>query len=135
MAISCASLFDDVVAEIGSGVATSRLTNAFVRAVNRTLAELAHRTRSATWTTVTSTTDSITIDEEYEYVVYAGIIKNMIRMGFRPGDPKIATLAYQDSMRNWNDAIGNYQANEVNTDADNTDSHIARLGSVTTTDT
>jgi hypothetical protein len=131
MAINCAPLYLDVVAEVGSGVATERLSNAFIRAVNRTLDELAHRSNTAAWTPVTSTSSTISMDADYEYVVYAGVIKNLIRMGFRPSDPKLAVLAYQDSLRNWSDAIGNYIANQTNEASTDSNAHIARLGSVT----
>lgn len=134
MAINCASLYDDVVSEVGVGVATTRLQGAFIRAVNRTLDELAHRSNTTPWTHVTATTSSISMDDDNEYIIYAGVLKNLIRMGFRPTDPKVAIVAYQDSMRNWEDAIGNYIANECNETANDTNADIARLGHVTSTD-
>lgn len=135
MAINCASLWDDVVSQVGGGTATAKLQGKFVRAVNRALDELAHRSNTAAWTHITGPTSVISMDEDYEYVLYAGVVRNLMRQGERPSDPRLAEIVYRESKEAWNDAIGNYIANVTNEASANTDSNIAKLGSVTSTDT
>lgn len=109
MSISCTDLFDDVAQEIGSGIANDRLTAAFPRAVNRALDELAVAADLATkFTHVTSTDGTISLDSSYEYIVYAGVIYHLIRMGHRPVDAKIAAIIFEDSRRNWANAKADY---------------------------
>lgn len=130
MSISCATLYDDVKREVGRGD-SDELADAFVRAVNRTLSELEHRSDAATaFTRATGTSSSVNLDENYDYVLYSGVIYNLIRMGHRPGDPKVAGVVYQDSKQRWDEALGNYCMNEDNITQSDEDNDMTRLGTV-----
>jgi len=44
----------------------------------------------------------------YEYILYAGVIFHLIRMGHRPVDTKMATIIYDDSRVNWDKAKADF---------------------------
>lgn len=126
MSISCKSLYDDCAREVGTGIGNDRLASAFVRATNRTLDELAVKLdRSTKYSHVSSTSDTITsISSSYEYIIYSGIIYNLIRMGHRPSDPKLANIAYEDSKQRWEDGWADMiqeSDNAKNATSDSTD--------------
>lgn len=130
MAVSCLSMFEDACSELGRGIGEKRVTSAFIRSVNRAQAELAHCCNLPAFTPVTSTSGSVAIDEDYEYVIYAGVIFHMIRMGIRPSDPAIAAAIYLDSAGRWTYCKGMYRVNEDNTDMADEDNDIAKFGSL-----
>jgi len=109
MSISCTDLFEDVAQEIGSGIANDRLVASFPRAVNRALDELAVAADLATkYTHVSSTDGTVSMSASYEYILYAGVIFHLIRMGHRPVDTKMATIIYDDSRVNWDKAKADF---------------------------
>jgi hypothetical protein len=107
MSISCKSLYDDCAREVGTGIGNDRLAASFVRATNRALDELSLKQDLATkYAHISSTSSLITeLSSSYEYILYTGIIYNLIRMGHRPSDPKIANLVYEDSTKRWESGI------------------------------
>lgn len=132
MSLSCTTLYQDILREVGRGD-SDELSESFVRAVNRTLSELEHRSDQATGTFIraTSTSSILNLDENYDYIAYAGTIFNLIRMGHRPSDPKIATIVYQDSKARWEECLGNFVMNEDNITQSDSDNDMTRLGNVT----
>lgn len=133
MAVLCQTMFVDACGELGRGVNEKRVMDVFVRAVNRAQSELAHRCDLDTFTPVTSIIGSVSIDEEYEYIIYAGVIFHMIRSGIRPSDPTLAAALYNDSKDRWDYCMGMYRVNEDNKDMDDADNDIAKFGSLTDT--
>ncbi len=107
MSISCKSLYDDACREVGTGVGNDRIAASFVRACNRTLDELSvKQDRVTKYAHIQNTSSIITeLNAHYEYIIYSGIIYNLIRSGHRPSDPKIANVVYEDSKRRWEDGI------------------------------
>ena len=132
MAISCANLYLDVASQLGEGVGNTRLANGFVRALNRALSELGVKAdKASNFGSIASTDDTISdLNEKYEYIIYAGVMFNLIRMGHRPSDPKLATVVYEDSRKAWNDGKADYIVdldNVIQSDADN---DVIGLGSL-----
>lgn len=99
--ISVQGLYDDCAQDLGQGSGSTRFSNAFVRCINRALDDLAVSTDEVKYTPITSTSDTINIDSHYEYIVFAGVKYYLIRSGFKPSDPKIATIVYQDTASAW----------------------------------
>lgn len=129
MSISCTTLFTDVATALGRGTGDERLTSVFVRAVNRSLDQLSlYNDQSSRIAHITGIESSIALDAEYEYIVFTGIVYNMIRMGIRPGDPKLAAIMYADSDKNWEECKGDYWAAELNDRQSGNDTSIIALG-------
>ena len=101
--ISCQAIYNDVVATMGTGTGNLKLNDAFPRAVNRALDELSIASDQPTkFPHVTATSDSVAaLDDHYEYILYAGTLYWLIRMGYKPGDPKTARLVYEDTESVW----------------------------------
>ena len=57
---------------------------------------------------------TISLDAEYTYIVYTGAKYWLIRMGQRPGDPRIAGVVYADTERAWTRALTDYVVAESN---------------------
>ena len=108
--IACQGLYQDVVQELGAGVLNDKSKPKFIRAVNRALDELSLVADKATKLTHITAVDSIItdLDTHYEYILYRGTIFNMIRMGHRPVDPKLAQVIYNDSEKMWALAKADY---------------------------
>jgi len=108
--IACQGLFQDVAQELGSGVESDRLKPKFIRAVNRALSELSlEADKSDTLDHITAVDSIITdMDTDYEWILYAGTIYNLVRMGVRPVDPKLARVVYDDSALRWAQAKAAY---------------------------
>ena len=80
---------------------------------------------------LTAIEDTVTdMDEKHEYILYAGIMFWLQRMGFKPGDPRIATAVINDTAREWKGAIGDYIADKVNDDQATGGLDIIALGDV-----
>jgi len=115
MSLYCTSLLQDAADELGVDEGNERYKRRFVNAINRTLDEISLDSDLASaYAHISSTDDTISIDEVYGWIVYAGLIYHLIRMGQRPSDPKLALLIYQDSKERWNYAKGMYQTGELN---------------------
>jgi hypothetical protein len=115
MPISVKTLYKDVAQELGLGEGNERLTDDFPRAVNRALSEMSHAADLATKIThVSSCEDSINLDANYEYIIYAGTTYYLTRAGHKPKDPRIAPTIYEDTSRRWKDAKADYVVAEDN---------------------
>ena len=107
--ISVQSLYQDACRELGQGQGNSKLAASFVSAVNRTLDTLSIKSDKATkFPHIDSIESSVSISSNYEYILYAGVIYFLIRMGHRPSDPTIAQVVYTDSVRTWDEAVADY---------------------------
>ena len=130
MGVYLKHLYDDVVAELGQGVGSNRLNSAFPRAVNRALSELENKADTGTDFAVYEDIDSTVteLEAKHEYILYAGIMFWLQRMGYKPGDPRIATAVLNDTERLWRSAKGDYIKDEVNDAQDEGDEDIIGLG-------
>jgi len=132
MAVNLRFLYEDIVAELGQGVGSTKLNAAFPRAVNRALAELENKARTGTdFALYSSIDDTVTeLDSKYEYVLYAGIMYWLQRMGYANGDPRIAAAVLSDTERMWRAAVGDYTASKIDDDMETGGLDIANLGYV-----
>lgn len=131
MSVRCETLFEDAAKEFGVDTGNEVFIYRFVVAVNRSLDELSQRADLASpFAHIESTDDSIDIDPHYTWILAAGITFNLIRLGQRPSDPKIAAIVYQDSGVRWETAIGTYITQELNDDQADEDNDIIAFGSV-----
>ena len=132
MTVQCASLYEDVVGEVGAGTGSQRLVAAFVRAFNRTLDKLSNAEDRATpHTHVDSQDGSVsTIDDNLEYVLYAGVLFYLNRSGYGPRDPKLAAIVYRDTRDNWVDAIADYMTAIDNAIQADSDADMIALGNL-----
>ena len=134
MGLATQPLYDMALAEVGGGTGNSRFSTAFINAVNFAIDELADEIDSATrFTHITSVNSTISnIDADRGYIIYAGIIYYLMRLGQRSSDPKIATLILNDSKQRWDDGKGNYWMRRLNDCQAVASSDITKLGSVET---
>jgi len=132
MAVYLQHVYEDVVDEIGIGTGSKKLNQKFPRATNRALSELENKADTGTdFLFVTKINDTITqLADKHEYIIYSGIMYWLMRMGMRPGDPRIATAVLNDTERAWKAAIGDYIKDKVNDDQAEGDNDIAYLGNV-----
>lgn len=134
MGLATQPLYDMALAEVGGGTGNSRFNAAFVNAVNFALDELADEidesSRFAHISSVNSTISNMSSDRGY--ILYAGIIYYLMRMGQRSSDPKVATLVFNDSKNRWDDGKANYWMRKLNDCQAVSSSDITKLGSVTT---
>ena len=130
MGVYLKHLYDDVVAELGQGVGSNRLNSAFPRAVNRALSELENKADTGTDFAVYEDIDSTVteLEAKHEYILYAGIMYWLQRMGYRPGDARIATAVLNDTQRGWQAAKGDYIKDQVADAQDEGDEDIIGLG-------
>ena len=131
--ISVQGLYDDCAQDFGLGSGNTRFSNTFIRCVNRALDDLAVSTDESKLTPVTSTTDTINLDQHYEYIVFAGAKYYLIRSGFRPSDPKIATAVYQDTAAAWLSGKADFSQDRDNIAMSDPTLNIVANGSVVTT--
>ena len=123
MSISVQGLYDDISREIGHGVGDNKLKESFPRAVNRCLDEMTNIANSGTTLShITSIASTISdVSDEHEYIVYTGTRYWLGRMGWRVGDPRVASAILQDSERSWKQAKADYVvalSNELQADED-----------------
>ena len=118
MSVSVRFLYDDIEKELGHGVDSTKLNSAFPRAVNRALNQLESKASTGTdFTQVSSIDATITqLDAKHDYVIYAGTMYWLQRMGYANGDPRIAAAVLSDSEQMWKSARGDYVADKVNDD-------------------
>jgi hypothetical protein len=132
MALNTQSLFDTALREVGGGSGSDTFNKAFINAVNCSLNELSDNTdltvRHANITSVGVNIATLNVADWY--ILYAGVIYNLIRMGQRPSDPKLSLLVYQDSDKRWQEGKGNYQTRLLNAYQADPDNHVTKLGSV-----
>ena len=130
MGLATQPLYDMALIEVGGGTGNSRFSAAFVNAVNFALDELADEldlaSRFSHIAQVNSTISNM--DSNRGYILYAGIIYHLIRMGQRPTDPKVGTLVFNDSQQRWNDGKGNYWMKRLNDCQAVATSSITKLG-------
>lgn len=133
MSIACASLYDDVVQEIGSGVQSERLSEAFVRAVNMALDELSIDADLATrHSHITGTGATIsTLDDEYTFILYAGIVFYLRRMGWGSSDPRMRQFERVESADAWRLCKGQYIMAESNDNQATSTNDVWGLGDLT----
>ena len=135
MSVSCSTLYQDVCGETGAGGGSTRLARDFVRAVNRSLDELSHAADLASeHSHITKTSDTVTtLDSDYEYILYHGVLFHLFRMGHKPRDPRIAAAAYKDTADRWSDGKDDYVVAEDNSTQSDSTAAIAKLGVPSTT--
>ena len=116
MSLSTQSLYATALREVGGGVGSDTFNDSFINAVNCALDELSDEADLATRIThITAVGSTITSLNTFDwYILYAGVIYFLIRMGNRPSDPKTAMAVYQDSERRWENAKGNYSMRATN---------------------
>ena len=115
MSISVSAMETDASAQLGQGVGNARLASSFVRAVNRALSEMSLAADLATRLThITDTDEVIDLDADYEHILYAGVLFHLVRMGHLPGDPRVAKVIVEDTLKAWDGAKGEYVAAEDN---------------------
>jgi len=132
MAINLQSVYNSIVAELGQGTGPNKLNSAFPVAVTRALAQLESRANTGTEPPiVTGISQTLTgYKARHEYVVYSGTMYYLMRSGFKPGDPRIATASLKDTKDLWNSAIGDYIADKSMERMDEGDRDVANLGYV-----
>lgn len=132
MALNTQSLFDTALREVGGGSGSDTFNKAFVNAVNCSLNELSDNTdltaRHANVSAVGANVTTLNVADWY--ILYAGVIYNLIRMGQRPSDPKLAMLVYQDSDKRWQEGKANYQTRLLNAYQSTPGNNVTKLGSV-----
>ena len=133
MAISVTTLYEDAAQECGAGVGNDKLTSGFVRACNRALDKMSVRADLATKHSHIANTDASvsTLSEHYGYMLYAGVIFYLRRMGFRSPDPKLFVKELDDSERQWNEALGEYVMDLGNIAQEVDEADVTKLGDVT----
>ena len=134
MALATQALYDMAKREVGGGVGGTIFDNAFVNAVNFATSELADECNLTPRPgIIASVGDSITgMDTDRQYIVYSGVIYYLMRMGQRPTDPKVASVMYVDTDKQWNNGKANYWTKALNDCQANPHSSITKLGSVDT---
>ena len=118
MAVNLKFLYDDIVEALGFGTGNAKFNSAFPRATNRALNQLENRADTGTdFTQVNSINESVTqLDAKHEYILYAGIMFWLQRMGHVVGDTRLASAMLRDSTDTWNEAIGAYTKDKINED-------------------
>lgn len=116
MSISCQALYESVRDIVGLGADNEKLTRTFTTAVNRTLDELSITADLATKHSHISGPESTitTLNSEYEWILAAGTMFYMTRLGQRPSDPNLAQIVYRDTANEWDRAKGEYVADRWN---------------------
>ena len=116
MTIKTQPLFEDLAGEVGSGTANELFARRFPRAVNRALDQLSLAADRATRHTHISGNDSniTSMDSQYEGLLYTGTKFWLVRMGQRPGDPRVAKAVLEDTATLWEEALGAYVMAEDN---------------------
>lgn len=128
--IDVSSLYQDICQALGNGHSNDRLQAQFPRAFNRALNDLSVSVDHPQWPAITGTDSTIDFPDQYEYVLFAGVQYYLIRMGHAPADPKLATIVYQDSAKQWADGKADYKQNEDNILMADPENDIIGLGSV-----
>jgi len=115
VAVSLKFIYDDIILELGTGISSTKLNSSFPRATNRALSQLEDRADTGTdFPMVTSINDTVTqLSAKHEYVLYAGIMYWLQRMGYANGDPRIAAVILSDTKTLWAEAIGGYIKDKV----------------------
>jgi len=131
MSVYLASIFEDILDELNNGE-NARLNARFPRAVNRALSQLENKADTGVdFAEYPNKTDIVTeLAAKHEYILYVGVLYWLMRMGERPGDPRIATVVLNESKENWRDAIGDYTKDVIATAQAAGDQDIIQLGYV-----
>jgi hypothetical protein len=131
MGVYLGAIYEDVVDELNNGE-NERLSARFPRAVNRALSQLENKADTGTdFAYYDSKEDTVAeLDAKHEYVLYTGVMYWLMRMGERPGDPRIATAVLNDTERQWRASIGDYTKDKLNDDQTTGGLDIANLGYV-----
>ena len=130
MTIKTQALFEDLADDLGAGTGNERFSRRFARAVNRALDDLSLAADLATrHTHITGNDSSISsMDSEYEGMLYTGTKFHLVRMGQRPGDPRVAEAVFKDTNTQWEKALGEYVAAEDNKQQANDSTSMWGLG-------
>ena len=130
MSVFLQQVYEDIVAELGTGVGNDVLEERFPRAVNRATGELSSRANlSSPLIQIDSISAELTdVAARHEYVIYAGVRHWLGRMGVRLGDPQTAAIVLADARKEWDIAIGNYIADKSTALMDAGEEDIALQG-------
>lgn len=131
MSISCQSLYGDVCQQLGVGTGNEKLASSFVRACNRALDQMSVKVDLATKHTHITATSSIisTLSNNYEYILYSGVLYWLVRQGFTNSDPRVATVQYRDTEDAWKNALADYKEDLDNIDQATAATDMIGLGS------
>lgn len=134
MGLATQPLYDMALVEVGGGSGSSRFNAAFINAVNFALDELADELDSSSrFSHISAVNSTISnMDANRGYILYAGVIYYLMRMGQRSSDPKVATLVFNDSKQRWDEGKANYWLKLLNDSQAVDTSDITKLGSVMT---
>jgi hypothetical protein len=134
MSLSVTGLYDLAKAQVGGGSGSQFFQDCFINAVNCALDEMSDAADLVSrHSHITQTNSSIsTLSSSHWYMLYAGVIYYLIRMGQRPTDPKIASMVYQDSFRGWESAKANYITRILNDLQADTTADVVKFGYVGT---
>ena len=129
MAVDLQTIFDQKVREFKQGNAPERFNKDFTDAANKVVKELSLNAHDqATIAPIGGTADSISIDDIYHYVVSDGISYFLSLRGQKPIDgTKLDQLKAM-----WDDAIGSYIMDILNTKQEDVTTGVIGLGAVGT---
>lgn len=132
MAINCQQLYRDVLSTIGVGVGNSTTEQRFTRAVNRSLDELSiAEDRATRYPHISGPSSTISdLDDNYEWILAAGVAFYMTRLGQRPSDPALTQIVYNDTRDEWDRAKGEYVRDLWNIEQSTDSNSIIGLGYV-----
>jgi len=116
MSVNCLGLYQEAMDVYGRGAGSDKFQNRFIRATNRALDELSICADLATkHSHISSPEDTIsTLDDEYEWILVAGINYYLARTGQRPADPNVLRFVYGDTAEQWERGRDEYVANRWN---------------------
>ncbi len=128
MAVDLAIVFDEKVREFSVRGDSTRFNSDFTTAARRVVRSLQiHGGQNVTLETVTGTATSIeSLDEQYTFVVAAGITFYMMQLGQKPKDGRTREMAKDE----WLDAEGDYIMGYVSNAALTDSNDIVGLGAV-----
>ena len=112
MSISCQALYNSVIGSSGTSVGSDRINSRFVTAVNRSLDRMSLAGDLATrHSHITGQNSTITsLDDEYEWILAAGVDFFLNKLGQRTSDPKLLSVVTSNNKTDWEDALGEYVA-------------------------
>ena len=132
MAVELSEIYDEKVREFAVRGDSDRFMTDFITAARNTIRKLQiHGGQEVTLETVDGIATSITsLDEQYEYVVSAGITHHLMRLGQKPKDGRSPAEAKEE----WLDAEGDYQMGYVSNKMQTATNDVVGLGAIGSND-
>ena len=112
MSIAVQSLYTVAVGSSGTGVGSTTFNTRWTTAVNRSLDEMSLAADLATRHAHITGQQSVitTLDEEYEWILAAGVDYHLNKTGQRVSDPKLLGIITASNKADWEAAKGEYVA-------------------------